>query len=326
MSTVPFIDFHCDTLMQAWFRHRKDLYQLPGTMLDVKRLRQGGARAQFFAIFLQSLKMKKYLGPLIPRDSRYIEKLMNSFYKTLQRHEDVIAFAGNQDDLKKNEKAGKISAFLTIEDGREVQGNMERLSWYREKGVRLLGLTWNYPNCFGYPNSRDVTVMKKGLTDFGKEAIGELNRLGILIDVSHLSDGGFQDVAKLSRKPFIASHSNARALCPHTRNLTDSMIRTLGEKGGVIGINHCPKFLYQNSNENRIEDLTAHILHIRNVGGHEVAALGSDFDGIHGKLAVAGPQEYEKLAQALRRAGLSEDEVDEIYYKNAERIIGDVLL
>ena len=227
MNTVPFIDFHCDTLMQAWFRRRKEVYSLPPAMADVKRLKQGGAKAQFFAIFLQSLRMKRCLGPLMPKDEAYIDRMVGIFRRTLANHRDEIAFAGNSRQMEKNWQEGRISAFLTIEDGREVQGRMERLEEYHRMGVRLLGLTWNYANCFGFPNSQDPSVMKQGLSDFGKEAVGELNRLGMIIDVSHLSDGGFWDVARLSRKPFVASHSNARALCPHPRNLTDEMIRAV---------------------------------------------------------------------------------------------------
>ena len=324
MSTVPFVDMHCDTLMQAWFRHKKDIYKT-STMLDVQRLQKGGAKAQFFAIFLQSLRMKRMLGPLMIKDDRYVEVLMKAFYNTLQKHSDVIAFAGNYQDLERNWQEGKISAFLTMEDGRAVQGKMEKLTEYYVKGVRLLGLTWNHANCFGYPNSSDVTIMKKGLSDFGKEAVGEMNRLGMIIDVSHLSDGGFWDVAQLSRKPFVASHSNARALCNHTRHLTDEMIKAVGTSGGVIGLNQCPEFLYPGSGENRIEDMVAHLLHIRNVGGREVAALGSDFDGIGGTLAIKGPQDYDKLAAALAKEGLSEEEIDEIFFKNVERVIRDVM-
>lgn len=323
MSTVPFVDMHCDTLMQAWFRHKKDIYRTSG-MLDVKRLQQGGAKAQFFAIYLQSMRLKRLMGPLL-NDDKYVEVLMGTFYHTLEKHSDAIAFAGNYQDLEKNWKEGRISAFLTMEDGRAVRGRMEKLTEYYEKGVRVLGLLWNYANCFGYPNSRDVIIMKKGLSDFGKEAVEEMNRLGMIIDVSHLSDGGFWDVAKLSKKPFIATHSNARALCNHPRNLTDEMIKAVANGGGVIGLNQCPGFLYPDSRENRIEDMVKHILHMRNVGGREVAALGSDFDGIVGTLAIKGPQEYEKLAHALAKTGLSEEEIDEIFFKNAERVIREVL-
>lgn len=324
-NTIPFVDLHCDTLMQAWFRRKRQIYHFPSAMLDVERLCRGGAKAQFFAIFLQSLRLKRMLGPLMPKDGDYIDTLAAMFRRTLEAHEDVIAFAGNSRQMEENWSEGKVSAFLTIEDGREVRGKMERLEEYYRMGVRLLGLTWNYPNCFGWPNSADATEMKRGLSDFGKDAVEELNRLGILIDVSHLSDGGFWDVARISKKPFVASHSNARAICPHPRNLTDEMIRAVGEAGGVVGLNQCPKFLYPGSSENRIDDLVAHLLHIRNVGGRECAALGSDFDGISGKLTLEGPQDYGKLAAALQKAGLSEEEIEEIYHKNAERVIRDAM-
>lgn len=323
MKTVPFTDMHCDTLMQAWFRHGKDIYRTK-TMLDVQKLRQGGAKAQFFAVYLQSMRLKRLMGPFL-NDDRYIETLINTFRNTLEQHAEIIAFAGTIQDLETNWKQGKISAFLSMEDGRAVDGRMEKLHAYYEKGVRMLGLTWNFANCFGYPNSPKAAIMERGLTPFGKEAVEEMNRMGMIVDVSHLSDGGFWDVAAISKRPFVASHSNARALCSHTRNLTDPMIRAVGEAGGVIGLNQCPEFLSPGSRENRIEDMVKHLLHLRNVGGREAAALGSDFDGISGRFAIEGPHQYQKLAAALLKAGLSETEIEEIFFRNVERVIRDVL-
>ena len=315
---------HCDTLMQAWFRGRRQVWHLPSAMLDGERLAQGGAKGQFFAIFLQSMRLKRLAGPLL-NDGKYIERLAGIFYRTLAKHPDQIAYAGNFDQMQQNWHQGKISAFLTIEDGREVRGRMERLAEYHRMGVRLLGLTWNYRNCFGFPNSTDEQEMRRGLTRFGKEAVGELNRLGILIDVSHLSDGGFWDVARLSKKPFVASHSNARALCPVSRNLTDEMIRAVGNAGGVVGLNQCPAFLYPGSRENRIEDLTAHLRHIANAGGIECAALGSDFDGINNPVEFGNASGVQQLYEALVKSGFSEDDADKIFYKNVLRVYQDVL-
>ena len=153
---VPFIDMHCDTLMQAWFRKRGQVGHAPYAMLDVERLKQGGASAQFFAIFLQSIRGKKYLGPFFPNDDVYIQQMMKIFYRTLQQYSDTIAFAGNYKDLKRNQENGKISAFLTIEDGRCMQGKPEQLEYYYRQGVRLLTLTWNHQNCFGYPRVRPL--------------------------------------------------------------------------------------------------------------------------------------------------------------------------
>ena len=193
----------------------------------------------------------------------------------------------------------------------------------KEQGVCAISLTWNSPNCFGAPNSKDAAVMQTGLTHFGKEAVEVMNGLDILIDVSHLSDGGFLDVVKLTRKPFVATHSNCRALCPHTRNLTDEMIRGLAEKGGVAGINFGPEFLNADTacKESRVEDLVAHVLHFIKVGGEDCVGLGTDFDGIGGNFEIGHPTEMDKLFSALAKEGLSERQLDKLCCENVLRVM-----
>jgi membrane dipeptidase len=207
-----------------------------------------------------------------------------------------------------------------------VAGKMENLKRLYEKGVRAMALTWNFPNCFGYPNSSDETIMKRGLTDFGKEAIGEMNRLGMLVDVSHLSDGGFYDVAQISRKPFIASHSNCRALTPHPRNLTDDMIRILAEHGGVTGLNFAPQFVSRtiHSKDCRIEDLVRHTMHLVQVGGEDCVGIGTDFDGVGGNLEIHEPAQVDRLFEALKKAGLTERQLDKIARENVLRVFKDI--
>jgi membrane dipeptidase len=190
-------------------------------------------------------------------------------------------------------------------------------------GVRLITLTWNFPNEIGFPNCQNE-YMNKGLTEFGKEVVYEMNKLGMVIDVSHLSDGGFYDVANLSSKPFVASHSNSRSIRSHTRNLTDDMIRTLAEKGGVTGINFCAAFL-GSSRDGRIDDMVEHIKHLRNIGGIDVIALGSDFDGIGNDVEIKDSSEMNKLAYELSKQGFNDDEIEKIFFKNALRVIKEVL-
>ncbi len=329
---VPFIDMHCDTLTQANMHFQHDVYQLPLEMLDVVKLKKGGAKVQFFAVCLPKITTVRTLGSLYEGDWKHIRRLAGILHNTCNLHPDHIALCRSIEDLEKNEAAGRISAILTIEDGRDINGDMKRLELYHRLGVRLITLTWNFENCFGYPNTPGgkfvpQEMMDRGLSSFGKDAIGEMNRLGILIDVSHLSDGGFRDVAQLSDKPFVASHSNCRAICSHPRNLTDEMIRTLAEKGGVMGLNQYPLFLYNGATESRVEDYLAHINHMRDVGGIGCIALGSDFDGIGRSCRpkMKGPQDYPKLANLLLDSGYTEDEVDRIFYKNAERVLREVL-
>ena len=329
---IPFIDMHCDTLTQAAFHFRHNLCRLPMEQLDVRRLEEGGAKAQLFAVCLPKITTVGRLGKLYEGDWAHIRRLAGILHHTCELYGSRIAWCRSAGDLDAQSSAGKISAVLTVEDGRDIDGDMRRLALYHRLGVRLITLTWNYPNCFGFPNlpaGRNPTreERERGLTDFGKEAVTEMNRLGILIDVSHLSDGGFFDVAALTRKPFVASHSNCRAVCGHPRNLSDEMIRVIAEKGGVIALNQFPPFLRENARRSSMEDCVAHLSHLREVGGVDCMALGSDFDGC-GKtvrMCVNGPQDYPKLADCLMKNGFSEEETEKIFYRNAERVIREVL-
>lgn len=331
MKHIPYIDMHCDTLWEAAVAPEVNFKTLPNAMVDLDRLKASQARAQFFALFLVNESHSedaKYLGlDAMPPADELIEILHKPFLNTLAQYPADIAWAGNYTDLCSNSAQGKISAFLTIEDGFAAFGKLENIKRFYDLGVRLISLTWNEANCFGYPNSSDPNVMSRGLTDFGKEAVAYMNELGILVDVSHLSDGGFQDVAELSKKPFVASHSNCRALSPHRRNLTDDMLRVLADHGGVAGINFGPEFLSADpsSEDSRIEDMCRHLQHMVRVGGEDCAALGSDFDGIGGNLELGDCGRMQTLFQALDTYGFREGLIEKIAYRNVERVIRDAM-
>lgn len=324
---MNYIDMHCDTLMKAWGKQWPDIYDRPEMMVDIRRLVQGGCKAQFFAIFLPSPKMKERMGLAQMDDDDYINQLTKIFRTTLDNHGDTVAQAGNLAQVRENANAGKLSAILTMEDGRSVDGKMEKLEHYYNMGVRVIGLTWNQENCFGAPNSTDPTIMAKGLTNFGKDAIVRMNELGMGVDVSHLSDGGFWDVANLTKKPFFATHSNCRSLNPHPRSMTDEMIRALADKGGVMGVNFCPAFLVQDveNNQATCDMLVAQLRHMVNIGGEDCAAIGTDFDGMGGDLEIASADQMPKLFIALERAGFTPHQMEKIAFANAERVMADVL-
>lgn len=185
-------------------------------------------------------------------------------------------------------------------------------------------MTWNYENCIGYPNSLDNDVMRKGLKHFGFEVVERMNELGMIIDVSHLSDGGFFDVIKHTRRPVIASHSNAREITRVPRNMTDEMMHILADKGGIMGLNFHPYFLGKD-NVSKIEHMIKHIKHIKNKAGIDTVALGSDFDGIEGKLEISNIGEIKKLIIELENSGFNQDEIEKICYVNAQRIIVECL-
>ena len=324
---MKYIDMHCDTLMAAWRKGAKTVYELEGTHVDVKRLLVGGCKAQFFAIFMPSIVWVPKLGDQYPGDDRYIDALYEIVCNTVETHSDKMARAASAAEIEANAAAGKLSAVLTMEDGRAVLGSMERLEKYYNMGVRALSLTWNHENCFGFPNSRDSECMAKGLKPFGKDAVIRMNELGMVVDVSHLSDGGFWDVVEITKKPFVATHSNCRALNPHTRSMTDEMIRALADKGGCMGVNFEPSFLAMDLEQNRstVEMLVAHLRHMVNTGGIECAAVGTDFDGIGGDLEINSADKMPLLFTALEKAGFTAGEIEKIAHGNVERVLRDAL-
>ena len=321
------IDMHCDTLMKAYFEEKEDIFECPSFDLDIKRMVDSGMIAQFFAIFIPSKEIYKHSNKEYISDDEYIEKCIFIFNNTVNKHQDVVGQARCAKDILNNVSSHKVSALLSMEDGVAVQGDMNKLDYFFKQGVRALSLTWNYENCFGYPNNKDAEIMNKGLKDFGKEAVKHMQDIGMLVDVSHLSDGGFEDVYKLSKVPFVATHSNARALCNHTRNMTDDMIQKLYEKGGVMGINICPDFLDDTpgNKKSRLSDLCDMIEHEKEIAGIEVCAVGTDIDGTHGEFEVCGPTQMTKVYDELIRRGFTTKEIDMISHENVLRVLNEAV-
>lgn len=310
------IDLHCDTIGHLIDNNNIELKR-NNLSIDIEKLKTGNSLAQFFALFID---LAKYNKPF----NRAMD-MLNKFYEEIEKNNRDISVAKNIGDLEINRESGKISAFLTIEEGEAIEGSLKNLRNFYELGVRLMTLTWNYENSIGYPNCKEE-LRNKGLKPFGLEVIEEMNNLGMIIDVSHLSDGGFYDVAKYSKSPFVASHSNSREMCNHRRNLTDDMIRVLSDKGGITGINFEKYFLIESGNRSDVESMLRHIMHIYKVGGIDVLAIGSDFDGIDpNNLEIGSMDKIGKLIDGLKKSGFNESELDKILYKNALRVIREVL-
>ena len=323
------IDLHCDTLYkmrEGRLRGENTDIGKNNLKIDLEKLKKGNYIMQCFAMFVD---LKEQDSPL----TAALEEA-DLFEQMIKTHPDEIAQVRTWDDLEKNQEKGKISALLTVEEGGCCQGNLSILRILYSLGVRIMTLTWNYENELAYPNiingdpavGTNAADDKNGLKETGFAFIEEMERLGILIDVSHLSDAGFRDVYTHTKKPFIASHSNARSICPHVRNLTDDMIRAIAGRGGITGLNYCPSFLDPSENpRSTVEQIAAHAAYIRNVGGIDCLALGSDFDGISGDIELYDASCLPLLEAELRKQHFSEDEIEKIFYKNALRVLKEVL-
>lgn len=325
-----YIDLHCDTLFQCAARGKQQLYDLPELMVDIRRLRAAGALLQFFAVFVPPRLADGSLEdlPHFADEELYFQTAHALFSRTVQEHPDELLWVKDGETLGALPESKKLGVALTIEDGRILSGNPERLRQFYRQGVRLITLTWNHENCIGYPNSENPALMEKGLTDFGKSVICEMNALGMLIDISHLSDGGAREVLRISRKPVTASHSCSRACNPHSRNLSDALLRELAEHGGVAGLNFSPTFLPEKPEQggvSRVSDMVRHVKHMLDIGGEDCLAIGTDFDGLMGKSEITSPIDMEMLFDALSKAGISERIVEKIAWKNAYRVLSEVL-
>lgn len=319
------IDMHCDTLMKCYFDKAEDLFSLPG-QVDLKRMHEAGAMAQFFAVYMPEdgfLKKMNLTGSY--DDDSYIEGCCRIFENSMKAHSDIAAKAVTAAQIRENYAKGLTSGVLTMEDGRAINGKMEKIKEYYDLGIRAISLTWNGINCLGYPNSADEKIMKAGLTPFGKEAVQYMQELGILVDVSHLSDGGFFDVADICRKPFVATHSNARALAPHRRNLTDEQLRMLAKNGGVTGLNVFGPFLNSDTSDDHstVEAMVKHVCHIADVAGTDTIAMGSDFDGVFGTLDMEDVTQLPKLIDGLKKASFSEDTIEKFLFGNVLRVMDE---
>ena len=346
------VDMHCDTITELWEKHKKGIQtglRQNDQMIDLERLTKGGYLLQNFAIFVEQ-------QPGISSFEK-AQQILSVFQREMNENTDRIAMVTTIKGIEENEQAGKLSALLTVEGGEACEGSIEKLHVLYEQGVRMMTLTWNYPNEIGYPNLPKhaagfpyVPDTEHGLTPFGIECVKEMERIGMIVDVSHLSDAGFYDVLRYTKKPFVASHSNARAVCPWVRNLTDDMIRKLADRGGVTGLNFCGDFLLDpfagcNSREQidkkvqdaeykgyhalagsqaSFADIVRHARHIINVGGIECIGLGSDFDGIPDYPGCPRADHMEDLAEAFHDAGFTPDEIEHIFYRNVLRLYYEI--
>lgn len=321
MKPMNIVDLHCDTLMPIYIDgHTLQNWQ---GHINLEKLQKGGSMVQCFAIFIptnaSAQRHRVYEGPYA-----YWQGCVNAFDKEMAANADVIRQVRCMADIEKNRAEGKLSALLTIEDGVAVDGKIERIQEFYDRGVRMIGLTWNYENSIGFPCSDDPEKHMLGLKPFGLEVIAKMDELGMVIDTSHLSEGGFWDVIKYSKNPFMASHSCARALCDHRRNLTDEQVKALANKGGICGMNFCNDFLRKGSQTTSVEDILWHMEHMIQVGGTDFVALGSDFDGIDDNLDFKDFAGLPQLVDAIEKK-FGSDTCDKICHGNALRLFQAVI-
>lgn len=322
------VDGHNDTMMKiidedTWLPNM-NIGRNTTNHIDIPKLKAGGLNVPFFAAYTDGYYDNT------PRSISRTLALINALYWTEDNNSDTFRITSSLIDIGKTVGEGKIAAVPAIEGAYSLDENnaMELLEQYYDLGIRVIGFNWNYSNKLGEGASRvysdDLqTPSSDGLTSLGEKVAIKMNKLGMVIDVSHMDEGTFWDVIKISKSPIIASHSGVYSLRNHPRNLKDDQLKSLGKNGGVIGIVFCPAFL-TDSKKAYIKDYVDHIDYAVNLIGMDHVGIGSDFDGASLPKDIKDSSELYKVTEELVRRGYNEESIEKLLGKNMLRVLKEV--
>lgn len=297
-------DLHCDTITECWKQNKNlrknDLH------ISLERAEYLDNYVQLFAIWIPD----EYRGN---GAIDYFENAYKTYNVQMEQNREIINKCITKDELKQSIKDKKFASILTVEGGSAVANDINRVDYLYECGVKLITLTWNNSNeiangCF----SDD----KSGLKPFGIKVVNRMQELNMIVDVSHLNEAGFYDVADISRenkKPFIATHSNSMEICKHVRNLTNDQINTIIDMRGLIGINLYKEFIGSDS----VDGVYGHIYHMLSLGAEKVLSIGGDFDGCTPAKDLDSIEKMPKLYEYLLNRNIDESVVNRIFFNNA---------
>ncbi len=354
-SIIPVFDGHNDTLLRVIRssepgREFDFFAENPTGHLDLPRAKQGGLAGGIFAIFTPTPKDSPERAEnweQVITSTGYTQKLHSAIDPTYARQFTEAAVdrfaelvAGSQGRLHQVTTADEIedcirqdvlAMLMHFEGAEAIQADLSNLESFYRRGLRSLGIVWSRPNAFAegvpfrYPSTPDTGP---GLTPAGRELVRECNRLGILVDLAHINEQGFWDVARISTAPLVVSHTDVHAIVPSTRNLTDRQIDAVGASGGIIGLNFEPvqtRPEFRAGLDMPLSVIVRHVDHIANRVGIDHIGFGSDFDGTDMPEELKDAAGLQKLIQALRDAGYAEDAVEKVAYRNWLRVIRNTL-
>ena len=314
------VDTHTDTPL--WFtRGNFSVGMRKSNQVSIQKMEEGKLDAQFLAIFLAQKELDEASSQ---KAVEKCTKMIEDTYADVAKYKDDCGIALTEEDALRLKAEGKKAFFLGIENGYGIGKDIKNVKKYKDMGIQYMTLSHSYDNdiCNSSSNTADAS---KGLTAFGRKVVKEMNKVGMMIDVSHVSEGTFWDVIKLSKDPIFASHSSVRALCDHDRNLTDDQLRALAKNGGVVQICIYGGYLNKNEKEASIEDVVKHIDHAVKVAGIDHVGIGSDFDGGGGVLGCAGDNDMINITVKLIEKGYSEEDLRKIWGGNFFRVMNQVI-
>lgn len=306
---MRYFDLHCDTLYECFIKDKP---------LKDNDLHVSLEKAKVFDTYVQCCAV--WLSDDLRGETAFSRfcGVADRFEKEISENADIIESCRKSGDLERTEAAKKHGAVLTVESGAALGGKFENIEEFVKRGVRMCTLTWNGETELG------CGVMSEGdtgISDFGRQAVKRFEEVGILTDISHASPELFWDIAEISTKPIVASHSNSKKLCSHPRNLTDEQFAAIKASGGLVGLNFYEAFLNNEPEKVSMEDVLRHAEHFLSLGGEDILAMGGDWDGA--KLPrdmESGLSSIPELYELFLRHNYSEKLLDKIFYSNAARL------
>lgn len=314
------VDTHTDTPL--WFtRGNFSVGMRKSNQVSIQKMEEGKLDAQFLAAFLAQKELDEVSSQ---KAVEKCHKMIEGIYADVAKYKDECGIALTEEDARRLKAEGKKAFFIGIENGYAIGKDIKNVKKYKDMGVQYMTLSHSYDNdiCNSSSNTADAS---KGLTAFGRKVVKEMNKVGMMIDVSHVSEGTFWDVIKLSKDPIFASHSSVRALCDHDRNLTDEQLRALAKNGGVIQICIYGGYLNKDAKTASVDDVVRHIDHAVKVAGIDHVGIGSDFDGGGGVLGCAGDNDMINITVKLIEKGYSEEDLRKIWGGNFFRVMNQVI-
>jgi membrane dipeptidase len=340
-------DGHNDVLLRLWMKSTDDPVAdfLDGDgqgHLDLPRMVKGGFAGGFFAVFVPSPSQTLFAGDNLnpapaPEVSQQVAltatlEMASLLVRIERRAQGRVRICRTASDIRQAMAAGQVAAILHIEGAEAIDPDLKALDVLHQAGLRSVGPVWSRSNVFGhgvpfrFPSTPDTGP---GLTDAGKALIRRCDDLRMVVDLSHLNEKGFWDVAAISKAPLVATHSNAHALSPSSRNLSDDQIRAIGQSGGMVGLNFANGFLRADgrwASENGLEMMLRHLDHLMGLAGEDHVGLGSDFDGCRLPAEIGDVTGLPNLFEAMRIHGYSSDLIRKIASENwlatLDRILG----
>ena len=319
-SRILSVDTHTDTPL--WFtRGAFSLGWRKSNQVSIQKMEEGYLDSQFLAAFLAQ---KELDAESSQKAVEKCQKMLEGIFADVEKYKDYCGIALTEEDARRLKAEGKKAFFLGIENGYGIGKDIKNIKKYKDMGVQYMTLCHSYDNdiCNSSSNTADAS---KGLTPFGRKVVKEMNKVGMLIDISHASEGTFWDAIKYSKDPIFASHSSVKALCDHDRNLTDEQLRALAKNGGVIHICIYDGYLNKDAKAASIEDVVAHIDHAVKVAGIDHVGIGSDFDGGGGVLGCNGDNDMINITVKLLEKGYSEEDIRKIWGGNFFRVLDQVI-